>query len=68
MSMKEVRAKNDAELNEEVARLRRERFNLKVQTATGPLENPARLRTNRREVARILTVLSERHQKKQESR
>ncbi len=60
MKPKEIRAKSDAELQEEAARLRRERYHLKVQSATGALENPARLGANRRAVARILTVLGER--------
>lgn len=60
MKPKEIRAKSDAELQEEAARLRRERYHLKVQSVTGALENPARLRDNRRAVARILTVLGER--------
>ena len=60
MKPKEIRAKSDAELHEEAARLRRERYHLRVQSVTGALENPAKLRDNRRAVARILTVLGER--------
>jgi large subunit ribosomal protein L29 len=39
--------------------LREARFNLKFQHATGQLENTAQVPKNRREIARILTILSE---------
>jgi large subunit ribosomal protein L29 len=43
-----------------MAETRQELFNLHFQTATGVLENSARLRTAKREIARILTVKNER--------
>lgn len=48
------------ELDERLSDSRRELFNLRFQLATGQLDNPARVRHVRREVARILTVLRER--------
>ena len=50
----------DDELEEALAETRQELFNLRFQSATGALENPARLRLAKREIARILTVRSER--------
>jgi large subunit ribosomal protein L29 len=50
----------EEELDERLSDSRRELFNLRFQLATGQLDNPARVRHVRREVARILTVLRER--------
>ena len=61
MKPKEVRAKSDAELAESLAQFRREGYQRKVQGATGQPENPARAGALRRDIARILTVLGERH-------
>ncbi len=46
-----------------MAETRQELFNLRFQSATGALENSARLRTAKREIARILTVRHERESK-----
>jgi large subunit ribosomal protein L29 len=51
---------SDEELQEKLAERRQELFNLRFQSATGALENPARLKLAKREIARILTVRSER--------
>ena len=40
-----------------MAELERERFNLRFRSATEPLSNPLRLRTIRRDIARLQTVL-----------
>jgi large subunit ribosomal protein L29 len=53
---------SDEELDRRMAETRQELFNLRFQTATGVLENSARLRLAKREIARILTVKSEREQ------
>jgi large subunit ribosomal protein L29 len=50
----------DEELEEKMGETRRELFNLRFQSATGALENSARLRSAKREIARILTVKTER--------
>jgi large subunit ribosomal protein L29 len=50
----------DEELENALADRRQELFNLRYQSATGALENPARLKLAKREIARILTVLNER--------
>jgi len=50
----------DDELERKMGETRQELFNLRFQTATGALENSARLRTAKREIARILTIRHER--------
>ena len=50
----------DEELGRRLAETRQELFNLGFQSATGALENTARIRTAKREIARILTVQHER--------
>lgn len=59
MKITEMRNKAPAELNTELSALAREQFNLRMQQATGQLGNPARLKSLRREVARIQTVLNQ---------
>ena len=60
MTAKELRDLTDEELAEHVRTQRREVFGLRFQLATGELENSARLRTSRRDVARLLTIARER--------
>ena len=56
----ELRELTDDELDHRLTERRQELFNLRFQSATGALENSARLRTTKREIARILTVRHER--------
>jgi large subunit ribosomal protein L29 len=56
----DLRALNDEELARKLSESRRELFNLRFQSATGALENPARLKLTKREIARILTIRNER--------
>jgi large subunit ribosomal protein L29 len=60
MRARDLRNMTDDELDRRMAETRQELFNLHFQTATGVLENSARLRTAKREIARILTVKNER--------
>ena len=60
MRARHLRDMTDEELAEKMAETRQELFNLRFQSATGALENSARLRTAKREIARILTVKTER--------
>ena len=60
MTGQQLRALTDEELAEKMAETRKELFNLRFQSATGALENSARLRHAKREIARILTVKTER--------
>ena len=56
----ELRNLEDAELTAKLREAKEELFNLRFQSATGALENSARLRSAKREIARILTVKTER--------
>ncbi|MGE0881372.1 MAG: 50S ribosomal protein L29 [Acidimicrobiia bacterium] len=56
----ELREMTDGALVERLAETKDELFKLRIRTATGQQENTARLREQRREVARINTVLRER--------
>ena len=60
MNPKELRDLSNEELEGRLHDARQELFNLRFQSATGALENSARLRTTKREIARILTVRHER--------
>ena len=56
----ELRELTDDELDHRLTESRQELFNLRFQSVTGDLENSARLRLTKREIARILTVQTER--------
>ena len=60
----ELRELTDDELEHRLAERRQELFNLRFQSVTGALENPAHLKLARREIARILTVVNEREAEK----
>ncbi|MBT6257967.1 MAG: 50S ribosomal protein L29 [Alphaproteobacteria bacterium] len=55
----ELRSKSQDELKTQLTSLKKEAFNLRFQGATGQLENPARMRLVRREIARVKTVLAQ---------
>ena len=59
----ELRDLSDDELEHRLAERRQELFNLRFQSVTGALENSARLKLAKREIARILTVQHERNVK-----
>ncbi len=60
MRPRQLRDLTDDELRQKLADTRQELFNLRFQSATGALENPARLRLAKREIARLLTIGHER--------
>jgi large subunit ribosomal protein L29 len=60
MRARQLRDLTDDELVGKLADTRQELFNLRFQAATGALENSARLRLAKREIARILTIQRER--------
>ncbi len=60
MRARELRELSIDELERRLGESREELFNLRFQAATGALDNTARLRVARREVARIMTVKTER--------
>jgi len=57
----DLRGRTPDELAEQVETLGKEIFNLRFQRASGQLENTARVRQARRDIARIKTILGERH-------
>ena len=59
MKASDARAKTLDELNDELAALKKEQFNLRFQKATGQLEKTARVRQVRRDIARIKTITAE---------
>jgi large subunit ribosomal protein L29 len=60
---KDLRELSVDEINRRIRDLKLEGINLKLQKATGALENPARVREIRRENARLITLLAERKAK-----
>jgi len=59
MKVNEIRNLSAAEMDEKVAGLKEELFNLRFQLATGQLENPARIREVKKTIARIKTIQRE---------
>ncbi len=59
MDAKELRDKTPDELHDRLGALKKEAFNLRFQQATQQLENTARMRTVRRDVARVKTILNQ---------
>jgi large subunit ribosomal protein L29 len=60
MKAGDLRSRTPDELSEQVETLGKEIFNLRFQRASGQLENTARVRQARRDIARIKTILGER--------
>ena len=52
----DIRRMTTDQMDDEVAKLKKERFNLRFQRATGQLENTSRIREARRDIARIKTI------------
>ncbi|MGB3726387.1 MAG: 50S ribosomal protein L29 [Glaciecola sp.] len=63
MNATELREKSVDELNAELTNLLREQFNLRMQNATGQLEQTAQLKTVRRTIARVKTILTQKADK-----
>jgi len=59
MNAQELKTKTPDQLRDSLIALKKEAFNLRFQQATGQLENTARMRMVRRDVARIKTVLNQ---------
>ena len=59
MKAAELRSKSNEELKEQLLALRKESFNLRFQKATGQLENTARVRQVRHDIARVKTILNQ---------
>ena len=63
MKASDIRARTEDELNDQLETMGQELFNLRFQRASGQLENTARVRQVRRDIARIKTVLGERRRR-----
>ncbi|NOX40646.1 MAG: 50S ribosomal protein L29 [Alphaproteobacteria bacterium] len=59
MNASELLQKTPDQLRDELANLKKEQFNLRFQTATGSMENTSRMKTVRRDAARVKTVLNQ---------
>ncbi len=60
MRANSLRDMTDVELNQKLLDSKSELFNLRFQLATGQLENPLKIRTVRKDIARVKTVIRER--------
>jgi large subunit ribosomal protein L29 len=63
MKPSEMRESTAEELAQKEQDLRRELFNLRFQQATGEIENPMRIRAIKKEIARMLTIITEKKKK-----
>jgi large subunit ribosomal protein L29 len=59
MKATELRGRTRDQLGDQLLQLKKEQFNLRFQRATGQLENTARVREVRRDIARIKTILGQ---------
>jgi large subunit ribosomal protein L29 len=59
MKVSDIRAKTPDQLDDDLASLKKEQFNLRFQKATGQLEKTARVKQVRRDIARIKTIAAE---------
>ena len=57
--VEDLKAKSAAELNDELVAAKKELFNLRFQKATNQLDNTARIKEVRRNIARIQTVITQ---------
>jgi large subunit ribosomal protein L29 len=64
MKIGDIRAMSPDQMDDAVLNLKKERFNLRFQRATGQLENTSRLREARRDIARVKTVAAQTRAKK----
>jgi len=64
MKVADIRAMSADQQEDAILNLKKERFNLRFQRATGQLENTSRLREARRDIARIKTIAAQQRAKK----
>ena len=62
LKVEDVRRMTADQMDDEILKLKKERFNLRFQRATGQLENTSRLREARRDIARIKTIARQKRQ------
>ena len=64
MKIADIRAMSPDQMDDAVLNLKKERFNLRFQRATGQLDNTSRMREARRDIARIKTIAAQVRAKK----
>ena len=64
MKIADIRAMSPDQMDDAIVNLKKERFNLRFQRATGQLENTSRMREARRDIARIKTIAAQLRAKK----
>jgi len=63
MKAEDIRAMSEDQMEDAVLNLKKERFNLRFQRATGQLENTSRMKEARRDIARIKTIAAQKRAK-----
>lgn len=64
MELNKMREMSDAELIAELAKMKKDLFNLRFQHVTGQLENPVLMRETKRDIARVKTIIREKELEK----
>jgi large subunit ribosomal protein L29 len=57
--LSDLRVMTDDQLNDEALKLKKEQFNLRFQKASGQLQDTARVRVVRRDIARVMTIAAQ---------
>ena len=65
MKPNKVREMSDVELNNELSNLKAQLFRLRFKSATNQLDNPLQIKSVRKDIARVKTILRERELKEQ---
>jgi large subunit ribosomal protein L29 len=60
MKAKDIRERSDDELRKALGDLEEQLFKLRFQKSTGQIENPIKIREVRKDIARVMTVMTER--------
>jgi len=60
MKAKDIRERSDDELRKALSDLEEQLFKLRFQKSTGQIENPVKIREVRKDIARVMTVMTER--------
>ena len=63
MKAKELREMTDVELNKQLKDLKAELFNLRFQHAINQLDNPVRIDAEKKDIARVMTIMAEKNVK-----
>ena len=64
MDLNKMREMTDVELIAELAKMKKDLFNLRFQHVTGQLENPVKMRETKRDIARVKTIIREKEHEK----